>query len=161
MMGLNSLIKGDTAMTLFSTRPSWAPVFVRLALGIILVAHGSQKLFGVWGGGGWEGTIQHFGQMDIPPSLTILAIITEFFGGIALIVGFLTRVAAIGAIVLMIVAIFKVHLPNGFFINWACAGDGGHGMEYNIALIALAIALVIWGAGSASVDHAIGGEKGG
>jgi putative oxidoreductase len=161
MMSLNSLIKGDTAMTLFSTHPSWAPVFVRLALGIILVAHGSQKLFGLWGGGGWEVTIQNFGGMGIPPALAILAIITEFFGGIALIVGFLTRVAALGAIFLMIVAIFKVHLPNGFFINWACLPDKGHGMELNIAIIGLAIALVIWGAGSVSVDHAIGGEKGG
>lgn len=146
-------------MWLFRTYPSWAPVFVRLALGVIFFAHGAQKLLGWFGGNGWSGTIQFFEQGGIPPVLAMIAIVTEFFGGIALILGLFTRIAAIGLTIDMLVAIYKVHLPNGFFMNWYNVPNKGHGIEYNLAVIGLALSLLIWGAGNLSIDQAIGGGK--
>jgi putative oxidoreductase len=146
-------------MWLFRTHPSWAPIFARLALGIIFIAHGAQKVLGVWGGPGWSGSIQFLGQMGIPPALAIIAMLTELLGGIAIILGLLTRLAALGLTINMLVAAYMVHLPNGFFINFACSPDRGHGVEFNLALIGLSLALFIWGGGNLSIDQAIGGER--
>jgi len=146
-------------MWIFKTYPSWAPIFARLTLGIIFFAHGSQKLLGWFGGSGWSGTIQFFEQSGVPAFLAILLIITEFFGGIAIILGFFTRLAALGLTIAMLVAIFKVHLPNGFFLNWFNVPNMGHGIEYNLALIGLSLSLLVWGAGNLSVDQMIGGDK--
>ena len=146
-------------MWLFKTYPSWAPIFARLTLGIIFFAHGSQKLLGWFGGSGWSGTIQFFEQSGVPAFLAILLIITEFFGGIAIILGFFTRLAALGLTIAMIVAIYKVHLPNGFFLNWFNVPNMGHGIEYSLALIGLSLSLLVWGAGNLSVDQMIAGEK--
>jgi len=146
-------------MWIFKTYPSWAPIFARLTLGIIFFAHGSQKLLGWFGGSGWSGTIQFFEQSGVPAFLAVLLIITEFFGGIAIILGFFTRLAALGLTIAMLVAIFKVHLPNGFFLNWFNVPNMGHGIEYNLALIGLSLSLLVWGAGNLSVDQMVGGEK--
>jgi len=146
-------------MWIFKTYPSWAPIFARLTLGIIFFAHGSQKLLGWFGGSGWSGTIQFFEQSGVPAFLAVLLIITEFFGGIAIILGFFTRLAALGLTIAMLVAIFKVHLPNGFFLNWFNVPNMGHGIEYNLALIGLSLSLLVWGAGNLSVDQMIAGEK--
>jgi putative oxidoreductase len=146
-------------MWIFKTYPSWAPIFARLTLGIIFFAHGSQKLLGWFGGSGWSGTIQFFEQSGVPAFLAILLIITEFFGGIAIIFGFFTRLAALGLTIAMLVAIFKVHLQNGFFLNWFNVPNMGHGIEYNLALIGLSLSLLVWGAGNLSVDQMVGGEK--
>ncbi|MBF8301969.1 MAG: putative rane protein [Candidatus Dadabacteria bacterium] len=146
-------------MWIFKTYPSWAPIFARLTLGIIFFAHGSQKLLGWFGGSGWSGTIQFFEQSGVPAFLAILLIITEFFGGIAIILGFFTRLAALGLTIAMLVAIFKVHLQNGFFLNWFNVPNMGHGIEYNLALIGLSLSLLVWGAGNLSVDQMVGGEK--
>ncbi|KRT65229.1 MAG: hypothetical protein XU11_C0031G0001 [Candidatus Dadabacteria bacterium CSP1-2] len=146
-------------MWIFKTYPSWAPIFARLTLGIIFFAHGSQKLLGWFGGSGWSGTIQFFEQSGVPAFLAILLIITEFFGGIAIILGFFTRLAALGLTTAMLVAIFKVHLQNGFFLNWFNVPNMGHGIEYSLALIGLSLSLLVWGAGNLSVDQMVGGEK--
>ena len=122
-----------------------AVLIVRLALGAIFFAHGAQKLLGWWGGNGWAGTIQGMGGMGIPAPLAALAILTEFFGGLAVIVGALTRLAALGLAVVMLVAIAKVHFKNGFFMS-------DQGFEYNLALLALALAVVAYGAGRWSLD---------
>ena len=145
-------------MWLFRTYPSWAPVFARLALGVIFFAHGAQKFLGLFGGPGMSKTIQGFQGMGIPPFLTVIVIIAEFFGGIAIILGFLTRIAVLGLAIDMLVAIYKVHLPNGFFMNWYNIPNKGHGIEYNLALIGLSLALLVWGAGNLSVDQVIGGN---
>jgi putative oxidoreductase len=145
-------------MWLFRTYSSWAPVFARLALGVIFFAHGAQKLLGLFGGPGMSNAIQFFAQSGIPPFLAVVAILTEFFGGIALIIGFLTRIAAIGLAIDMLVAIYKVHLSNGFFLNWYNVPNKGHGFEYNLALIGLALSLLVWGAGNLSIDQVIGGS---
>jgi putative oxidoreductase len=147
-------------MWLFKTYPSWAPIFARITLGIVFFAHGSQKLLGWFGGPGWSGTIQLFEQnMGVPPFLTGLLIITEFFGGIAIILGFFTRLAALGLTVAMAVAIYKVHIQWGFFLNWFNTPNVGHGIEFSLALIGLSLSLLVWGGGNLSVDQVIGGKK--
>ena len=147
-------------MWIFKTYPSWAPIFARLTLGIIFFAHGSQKVLGWFGGPGWSGTIQMFEQhLGISAALAILVMIAEFLGGIAIILGFFTRIAALGLAIDMLVAIFKVHLQHGFFMNWFNVPNMGHGIEYSLALIGLSLSLLVWGAGNLSVDQMIAGEK--
>ncbi len=131
---------------------------VRLVLGVIMFAHGSQKMLGWFGGYGFKGTMGFFTQMmHIPAPLAFLAIAAEFFGGLGLIVGLLTRVAAFGITVNMLVAIFTVHLPNGFFMNWT-GQQKGEGFEYHLLVLAMTVALMIRGAGGSSIDRAISGE---
>ncbi len=93
--------------------------------------------------------------MGIPPAATVAASFIECFGGLALIVGFLVRPAALGLIVVMLVAISKVHARHGFFLNWSVAPGKGHGWEFNLALIAMALSLLIGGGGMLSVDRLI------
>jgi putative oxidoreductase len=138
------------------TYPSWSLLVVRLVAGIIFFAHGAQKMFGWFGGGGLKATINTFQQyMKIPPAATVLAACVECFGGLALIVGLLARPAALGLIVVMLVAIAKVHAKNGFFLNMSSTPGKGHGIEFNLALIGLALAVLIGGAGMLSIDRLI------
>lgn len=137
--------------------PEWkneAFLILRLTLGVIFLMHGSQKVLGLFGGQGLQASVQMFqARMGIPPALAYTSIFTEFFGGIALIVGLLTRVAAVGIGINMIVATWKVHLANGFFVNWSCQAGKGHGFEYNLALIGMAFALALTGGGQYSLDR--------
>src|ERR1700733_6707571 len=104
---------------LIRTRNDAALGLIRIALGVVIFAHGSQKMLGWFGGGGFSGTMGMFeNYMHIPAPLAFLAIAAEFFGGIGLLLGLLGRVAALGITVNMLVAILTVHLPNGFFMNW-------------------------------------------
>lgn len=125
----------------------WAMVVIRLVLGAIFIAHGAQKLFGWFGGGGLEGTAGFLGGMGFrPPMLwAVLLALSEFAGGLLLIIGFLTSIAASGILIGQIVAVALVHWKNGFF-----AGEGG--FEFNLALIAMAAALILAGPGPWSVD---------
>jgi putative oxidoreductase len=142
----------DNALDLLlGTYPSWSRLVVRLALGIVFFAHGSQKLLGWFGGHGLKATIQVFQQyMKVPPAVTVLAVLIEFLGGIAMIVGLLARPFALGFIVVMLVAIAKVHWKNGFFL--ASQPGQSNGWEFNFVLIAMALAVLIGGAGALSVD---------
>jgi putative oxidoreductase len=133
----------------------YGPAVLRLAVGAVFVAHGAQKLFGVWGGGGPGGTAAFFAQLGLTPaySLALLVGAVELIGGLMLIVGAYTLVAAIALIANMAVAIWKVHLPNGFFINWALTPNQGHGYEFNLTLIAALVTLMLTGAGAFSFDR--------
>lgn len=137
--------------------PEWkdeALLVLRLALGVIFLMHGSQKVLGLFGGEGLAATVQNFqAHLGIPPVFGYIASFTEFLGGIALILGLLTRVAALGIAILMTVATAKVHLASGFFLNWSCEAAKGHGFEYSLALFAMALALVLTGGGAWSVDQ--------
>ena len=141
---------------IFATYPSWSLLVIRLALGVVFFAHGAQKVFGWFGGNGLRATIDAFRQyLGIPAVATVLAALIECFGGLALIVGFLARPAALGLIAVMLVAIAKVHWPHGFFINFQNTPNRGHGFEFNFLLAAAALAVVLGGAGLWSVDRMI------
>jgi putative oxidoreductase len=145
----------DLVEALFNTYPSWSHLVVRLGLGIVFFAHGAQKTFGWFGGRGLSATVAGFRQMNIPPAAATLAALVECLGGLALIVGFLARPAALGLIVVMLVAIVKVHARHGFFINFAQTPGKGHGFEFNLALIVMALSILIGGAGALSIDRLI------
>lgn len=131
---------------------------VRLFLGVVFFAHGAQKMLGWFGGYGFHGTMGFFTQaMHIPAPFAFLAIFAEFFGGLGLILGVLGRVAAFGIAVNMLVAIFAVHLHNGFFANWT-GQQKGEGFEYHLLAIALLLVTMIKGSGAFSVDHALAGS---
>ena len=99
--------------------------------------------------------MQYFtGPMGIPAVFAFLAIAAEFFGGLGLIVGFLSRIAAFGILVNMVVAILKVHMVNGFFMNWTGA-QKGEGFEYHLLAIVIALAIIVRGAGALSVDYSL------
>jgi putative oxidoreductase len=128
---------------------------LRLALGVVFFAHGAQKALGWFGGYGFSGTMQFFtGTMHIPALFAVLAIAAEFLGSLGLILGALTRVAAFGIASNMVVAIAMVHAKVGFFMNWS-GTQKGEGFEFHLLAIAVAIYLMIKGAGAASVDRAI------
>jgi len=145
----------DLVSLVFGTYASWSHLVVRVALGTVFFAHGAQKTFGWFGGHGLSATIGGFRQMNIPPAATALAALTECFGGLALIVGLLARPAAVGLIAVMLVAIAKVHGRNGFFLNFAMTPGKGHGYEFNLALAAMALSVLIGGAGALSIDRLI------
>jgi putative oxidoreductase len=115
---------------------------IRVTLGVIFFAHGAQKAFGWWGGHGLEATVDFFASTGIPPVLAYAAIFTELLGGLALIVGVLSRLAGVGLAIVMLVAMIRVHLPHGFFL-----GEGGGGIEFTLALFAMALGVAIAGPG--------------
>jgi putative oxidoreductase len=140
---------------LFAADDSAATAILRVTLGVVFFAHGAQKLLGWFGGYGLTGALGFFTKtMHIPLPLAYLAIAAEFFGGIGLIAGFLTRVAALGIATNMIVAIATVHAANGFFMNWT-GTQHGEGFEYHLLVLAMTAFLIIRGAGAFSVDQAI------
>jgi putative oxidoreductase len=138
---------------LIATDNDRAITILRLVLGVIFFAHGTQKMLGWFGGYGFTGTMGFFtGVMHIPAVFAFLAIAAEFFGGLGLIFGLLTRVAAFGISCNMIVAVAIVHHQFGFFMNWTGA-QKGEGYEYHLLLLAASVVLMIRGAGAASVDQ--------
>ncbi len=143
---------------LFKTNNSFAPTLARLTLGIVFFPHGAQKVLGWFGGYGFSGTMNFFTQqMHIPVVFAFLAIAAEFLGSLGLITGFLSRIAALGIAVNMIVAVKLVHGANGFFMNWY-GNQKGEGFEYHLLVLGLALIVVIYGAGKVSVDSAIAGK---
>jgi putative oxidoreductase len=127
---------------------------LRVVLGVVFFAHGAQKMLGWFGGYGFHGTMGFFTHMGMPAPLALLIICTEFFGGLGLLVGLLTRIAALGVFGLMIGAIFMVHLQNGFFMNWM-GTQKGEGFEFHLLVLAIAAALLLRGAGAFSLDRSL------
>jgi putative oxidoreductase len=138
---------------LYATDDSLATAILRLTLGVVFFAHGAQKMLGWFGGFGFRGTMGFFTNlMHFPAPLAFLAIAAEFFGGMGLILGFLTRIAAFGIGVNMFVAILTVHRAFGFFMNWTGA-QKGEGFEFHLLVLAIVSYLMIQGAGAFSVDR--------
>lgn len=137
------------------TEAGTAALILRVPVGLILAAHGAQKLFGWFGGNGLAGTAQWMSSIGIEPGLlmALLAGGAEFFGGLALVLGLLTRPAALIAAFTMLVAIFSVHISNGLF-----AADGGY--EYALVLMVALLALAIQGGGDLSMDKALSEKLG-
>jgi putative oxidoreductase len=144
---------GDNMLfQILATDSDWVLTLARIILGIIFFAHGSQKVFGWFGGPGLRQTMRTLTEVVGLPSIVALAAIgTEFVGGVALILGFLARISALGIAVNMLAAIVMVHGKYGLFMNWF--GDRkGHGIEYHLLAIALAIVIIAKGAGAFSLD---------
>ena len=140
---------------LLATDDSTATTTLRLVLGVVFFAHGAQKMLGWFGGPGFSGSMGFFtGYLHIPAALALLAIAAEFFGGLGLILGFLTRIAAFGIAMNMVVAVAMVHSAFGFFMNWT-GTQKGEGFEYHLLVLAITAFLMIRGAGAFSVDRAI------
>ena len=138
---------------LISTDNDSATAILRVVLGIIFFAHGAQKMLGWFGGYGFTGTMGFFtGVLHIPAPFAFLAICAEFFGGLGLIFGFLTRIAALGIFGEMLVVVAMVHRQFGFFMNWTGA-QKGEGYEYHLLILATTVFLMIRGAGAASIDR--------
>ena len=137
---------------LFRTSNTIAPLFLRIFLGAIMFPHGAQKVFGWFGGNAFTATIHYFTQsMNLPYPVALLVILAEFLGSIGLIVGCLTRVAALGIGSVMVGAIVTVHAQYGFFMNWS-GQQTGEGFEYHLLAIGMALALLVTGGGTASLD---------
>ncbi len=137
---------------LLSTQAGYGLTLLRVIAGVTFAAHGSQKLFGWFGGYGLAGVGQWMESIGLAPGylMALLAGSTEFFGGLALIVGLLVRPAAAVLAVTMLVAIVTVHLANGFFMS-------NNGYEFALALLAISLAVMIEGAGKLSLDKRIAG----
>jgi len=126
---------------------------LRLALAIVVFPHGAQKVLGWFGGFGISGTYGFLTQqMHIPAPLAILVFAAEFLAPIGLFIGFLSRIAAFGIAIDFAVALFMVHLPNGFFMNWS-GQQKGEGIEFFFLAIGIAIAIMIGGGGAFSIDR--------
>lgn len=127
---------------------------LRVTLGLVMLPHAAQKLFGWFGGAGIEGTVAGMGlAFGIPAPLALVAIAVEGLGTIALLLGLGTRFAALGLAGLMLVA-GSFHRANGYFMNWA-GTQGGEGFEFHLLYIGAALALVLGGAGAWSIDRAM------
>src|ERR1700738_4554176 len=110
----------------------YGPAVLRLCVGTVFLAHGAQKLFAAWGAPGLAGTAGLFESLGLTPAypLAVLAAVAEFGGGVLLILGGLTRWAALALAIDMGVAVWKVHYLNGFFLNSA----RGPGVEFCLVL---------------------------
>ena len=140
---------------LTKTSENWAMLPIRLALGTIMFAHGAQKVFGLWGGPGFNQWINRDAPFpEMRPAWLWLgaAAVSEFLGGALVIIGLYTRVGAFLIACVMLTAILGVHWRSGFFIN-------GGGFEYPLALLGMAAALMVHGGGSASIDAQMSGGK--
>ena len=134
--------------TLLSTNAGFGILALRIPAAIIFIAHGGQKLFAWFGGYGLEGTGQWMASIGLVPGyqLALLAGSAEFFGGIALLVGFMVRPTALILALTMLVAIFSVHFVNGLFMS-------NNGYEFALALLAISASLMFSGAGRVSIDN--------
>jgi putative oxidoreductase len=138
---------------LFQTNRDWVVTIVRVVLGVVLFAHGAQKLLGWYAGQGFRNTLQAFNHLKVPASVAVVVIFAECFGGLGLIVGLLSRLAALGVLGTMVGAVVLVHYRYGLFMNWT--GDKrAHGFEYHLLAIALALVVLVKGGGALSLDYA-------
>ncbi len=147
---------------LFQTENDASTTILRVVLGVVFFPHGMQKLTTMYGGYGFAGTMGWFtGSLHITSLFAFLAIMAEGVGWMGLILGLLTRVAAFGITVNMVVAVYLLHWKNGFFMNWlgamtSAGKPAGEGFEYHLLVIAIGIALMARGGGRWSIDRAIG-----
>jgi len=139
---------------LIATSNDWTLTILRLAAGIMIFPHGLQKTFGWFGGAGFSAQMAGFERSHIPAVFALLAIAAEFLGGLGLIFGALTRIAAFGLASNMIVGVYLLHWKNGFFMNWS-GHQKGEGFEFHILVVAMAIVLMARGGGAVSIDRAL------
>ena len=140
---------------IFGTQNDYTGLIMRLVLGGVMLPHGLQKVFGIFGGAGLQATMNTFtAKLGLPAGVAVLVIMAESAGAIGLIFGFCTRLCALGIALVMGGAIFLIHARYGFFMNWH-GGGGGEGYEYHLLAIGLAVALLLHGGGKWSLDQRI------
>jgi putative oxidoreductase len=152
----------ELIFNLFRTSGSVGPLLLRVFLAVVMFPHGAQKFLGWFGGAGFASSMAFFtDKLGIPAVFALLAMLTEFLGPIALFFGFLTRIAAFAVGFDMLVAALLVHIHSGFFMNWL-GKQKGEGIEFDLLLWAIALALIVQGAGAFSIDGMISArsEKG-
>ena len=144
---------------LIETWRTWATLPLRLTLGLIFIAHGAQKVFGIWEGPGLQK------MLSFPPPFSWMkpgwlwmgaAAFAELLGGVLVLTGLLTRVGAFLILVVMLTAMFGVHWAGGFFMS----NQPTPGIEYTLALTGLALALLITGGGRVSFDERLSDPRG-
>lgn len=138
---------------LFQTdEKSYSLLFLRITAAIVMLPHGAQKLFGWFGGHGFQATINGFSSyVGIPPFLGALNILVESVGALFLLFGLFSRISAFGLAVTMVVAVFTAHIQNGFFMNWSGTA-AGEGFEYHILYFAISFLLLVKGGGAYALD---------
>ena len=140
---------------ILSTDDDVRSLIARVFLGIVILPHGLQKLLGMFGGHGFQGTMDFFVNMaGVPAPIAVLIILGESFGALFLIFGLISRVSAAGIALIMLGAMAMVHIPNGFFMNWF-GTQVGEGFEYHLLALGLAIIVIIKGGGMYSVDGSL------
>jgi putative oxidoreductase len=140
---------------LVQSNHDWTLTLLRLAAGIMIFPHGLQKTFGWFGGAGFSRQMAGFTQgLHIPDAFAFLAIMAEFLGGLGLLLGALTRIAAFGVACNMIMAVYYLHWRNGLFMNWS-GQQQGEGFEFHLLAVAILIVLIAKGGGAWSVDCGI------
>jgi len=141
--------------SLVKTEAEYMVALARLVLGFLFFVHGSQLMLGWFGGFGLTGTMHFFTQqLGIPAPFAFLGIATQFFGGCLLILGLAGRIAALGIIGNMVVAVAKVHWQFGLFMNWF-GTQKGEGFEYHLLAITIGLLVVIRGSGAFSLDRLV------
>ena len=132
---------------------AWGVTILRLVVGLVFMAHGLPKLIPIWGGSPAR-TAELFGAVGLQPALILVLVVgvIELLGGAALFVGVFTRLMALPLVIEMMVAIWKVHLPHGFFLNFAVEPGAGNGYEFSLVLISALLCLVFAGPGALSID---------
>jgi putative oxidoreductase len=141
---METLLKTDTRNSLLTIQ--------RAALGLVMFPHGAQKLFGWFGGYGFDGTMKFFTDtLHVPAPVALLVILGESIGALLLIAGLGTRIAAFGISAIMLGAVLMAHANVGFFMNWY-GSQPGEGFEYHILALALSIPILIAGGGRYALD---------
>ncbi len=140
---------------LITTHPNLGFSIARLTLGLVIFPHGAQKLLGLFGGYGYQGTMESLTtQMGLPSIVAFSVIIIEFFGSISLVLGLFSRFWALSLIGMFSGIIFTTQLEHGFFMNWF-GNQAGEGFEYSLLVIGLALTILINGSGKWSIDSII------
>lgn len=140
---------------LFRTQGDWPGFIIRIVLGAIMLPHGAQKLFGWFGGYGFNATMEFFtGTMKLPWAIALCVVLIEFFGSIGLLLGIGTKIWATGLLIIMIGAICTTNFKNGFFMNWF-GSQPGEGFEYHLLVIGMCLTLLLTGSGRFSLDSLI------
>lgn len=139
---------------IMATTPSHPLTIIRLALAFVILPHGLQKAFGLFGGFGFSGTMQYFTQtLGIPGPLAFMVFVAELAAPAALILGLWSRPAAVLIFINFVVAA-SMHASNGFFMNWGgTMPAGAEGYEYHLLVLSMALAIIVGGAGSLSLDR--------
>ena len=136
----------------------WSALGLRLALGLVMLPHGAQKLLGWFGGYGFQGTMGFLTGMGLPYPVALLVIFAEFFGALGLIFGLFGRLSAFGIAAVMIGAVLTSHIGNGFFMNWS-GQQPGEGFEFHLLALGLALPVIAFGSGRFSLDQVLFGKK--